>query len=142
MRKIITTTFLTLDGVMQAPGGPEEGFAYGGWEMPFQADAMMDSIMNGYMSCPFELLLGKTTYDIFASFWPSATTDLEATVPFNRTKKYVVAHEAFAPVVAQLLLYYGGCRGPDPATESSRGSGFMGAWQRDSHSDLTPTPFD
>ena len=97
MRKIITTTFITLDGVMQAPGGPEEGFAYGGWEMPFQSDEMMDSYMNGHMSSPFELLLGKTTYDIFASFWPSATTDLEATVPFNSTKKYVVSHESFEP---------------------------------------------
>jgi dihydrofolate reductase len=97
MRKIVTTTFVTLDGVMQAPGGPEEGFAYGGWEMPFQSDEMMDSIMNELMSSPFELLLGKTTYDAFASFWPSATTDLEATVPFNSTKKYVVSHEPFEP---------------------------------------------
>jgi dihydrofolate reductase len=97
MRKIITTTFVTLDGVMQAPGGPEEGFAYGGWEMPFQSDEMMDSIMNEYMGSPFELLLGKTTYDMFASFWPTAPTNLEATVPFNRTKKYVVSHESFEP---------------------------------------------
>jgi dihydrofolate reductase len=82
---------------MQAPGGPEEGFAYGGWEMSFQSDEVMDSMMNGFMSSPFELLLGKTTYDIFASFWPSATIDLEATVPFNSTKKYVVSHESFEP---------------------------------------------
>jgi dihydrofolate reductase len=97
MRKIITTTFLTLDGVMQAPGGPEEGFAYGGWEMPFQSDEMMDSIMGEYMSGPFELLLGRITYDVFASFWPNAPTELEATVPFNSTKKYVVSHASFEP---------------------------------------------
>ena len=82
---------------MQAPGAPEEGFAYGGWEMPFQADEMMDSFMSGFMSSPFELLLGKTTYSIFASFWPSAPIELEATAPFNSTKKYVVSHEAFEP---------------------------------------------
>jgi dihydrofolate reductase len=82
---------------MQAPGGPEEGFPYGGWEIPFQADEMMDSIIGEYMSRPFALLLGKITYDIFASFWPSSTTDLEATVPFNSAKKYVVSHESFEP---------------------------------------------
>jgi dihydrofolate reductase len=97
MRKIITITFVTLDGVMQAPGGPEDGFAYGGWEMPFQADPMMDSMINGFMSQPFELLLGKTTYEMFASFWPNAPTEIEATEPFNRTRKYVVTHEAFEP---------------------------------------------
>lgn len=58
---------------------------------------MMDSIMNEFMRSPFELLLGKTTYDVFASFWPNAPTDLEATNPFNTTKKYVVSHESFEP---------------------------------------------
>jgi dihydrofolate reductase len=97
MRKIITTTFVTLDGVMQAPGSPEEGFPYGGWEMPFQADEVMDSFMKDVMSSPFELLLGKTTYDMFASFWPNAPKKIEATEPFNKTKKYVVSHESFEP---------------------------------------------
>ena len=83
---------------MQAPGSPEEdGFAYGGWEMPFQADEMMDSYMSGFMGVPFELLLGRTTYDIFASFWPNAPTELEATTPFNSARKYVVSHESFEP---------------------------------------------
>jgi dihydrofolate reductase len=98
MRKIITTTFVTLDGVMQAPGGgEEEGFAHAGWEMPFQADEMMDSYMSEFFGIPFELLLGKTTYDVFASFWPTAPTAIEATVPFNTTKKYVVSHNSFEP---------------------------------------------
>jgi dihydrofolate reductase len=97
LRKFITTTFVTLDGVMQAPGGPEEGFAYGGWEMPFQADEMMDSYMNGFMNSPFELLLGRITYDLFASFWPGAPPELDATGPFNSTKKYVVSHQALEP---------------------------------------------
>ena len=101
MRKIITTTFVTLDGVMQAPGGPEEdksgGFAYGGWQISFPSDEMMGSMLMGFMKAPFELLLGRTTYDIFASYWPHATTDLEVAEPFNSTKKYVVSHTPFEP---------------------------------------------
>ena len=80
MRKIITTTFVTLDGVMQAPGGPEEdrtgGFEHGGWQLSFPSDKMMDSLLSEYMNAPFELLLGKTTYDIFASYWPNVTLGL------------------------------------------------------------------
>jgi dihydrofolate reductase len=101
MRKIITTTFVTLDGVMQAPGGSEEdttdGFAYGGWQTSFPSDEMMNSTLSGFMNSPFELLLGKTTYDIFAGYWPTAKTDLEVANPFNTTKKYVVSHESFEP---------------------------------------------
>jgi dihydrofolate reductase len=101
MRKIITTTFITLDGVMQAPGGPEEdtsgGFKYGGWQTSYPSDEMMNSTLAGFMGIPFELLLGKTTYDIFASYWPNAKTDLEVATPFNSTKKYVVSQESFEP---------------------------------------------
>ena len=101
MRKIITTTFLTLDGVMQAPGGREEdttgGFQYGGWQMSFPTDEAMISILSGFFHIPFELLLGRITYDIFAGYWPNAKTDLEVAEPFNRTKKYVVSHTSFEP---------------------------------------------
>src|SRR4051812_16148528 len=101
MRKIITTTFVTLDGVMQAPGGKEEdttgGFKYGGWQMSFPHDEVLIPILSGYFSIPFELLLGRFTYDIFASFWPNAKTDLEVASPFNKTKKYVVSHKSFEP---------------------------------------------
>src|SRR5688572_20283501 len=80
MRKIITTTFVTLDGVMQAPGGPEEdtsgGFAYGGWQRAFPMDETLGSILGGFFGIPFELLLGRFTYDIFAGYWPTAKTDL------------------------------------------------------------------
>jgi len=93
---------VTLDGVMQAPGGPKEdtsgGFAYGGWQLSFPSDQMMDSELSEFMNIPFELLLGKTTYDIFASYWPNAKTDNEVAVPFNKTKKYVVSHESFEPL--------------------------------------------
>ncbi len=101
MRKIITTTFITLDGVMQAPGGKEEdkagGFEYGGWQRAFPADEKLLPILGGFFGIPFELLLGKTTYDIFAAFWPTANTDLEVAVPFNSTRKYVVSHQPFEP---------------------------------------------
>lgn len=101
MRKIITTTFITLDGVMQAPGGKEEdtsgGFTYGGWQLAFPHDDVLGPILGSFFSIPFELLLGKTTYDIFAGFWPTAKTDLEVAVPFNKTRKYVVSDKAFEP---------------------------------------------
>lgn len=94
MRKIITTTFVSLDGVMQAPGGPDEdrdgGFDHGGWMFGYWDE--MDDTMEGFMRLPFELLLGRRTYDIFASYWPKATTDQSIAQPFNRTRKYVVSH--------------------------------------------------
>src|SRR5207253_2794076 len=95
MRKLITTTFVTLDGVMQAPGGPQEdtsgGFTQGGWSANYWDD-IMGGIMNNFMQMPFELLLGKRTYDIFAAYWPTAKTDSEVAKPFNATKKYVASH--------------------------------------------------
>jgi len=98
MRRIITTTFVTLDGVMQAPGGPEEdeagGFAYGGWSAGADFwDELMGSTMDEILGQPFELLLGRKTYDIFAAYWPTATVDQEVAVPFNSTVKHVVSHE-------------------------------------------------
>jgi dihydrofolate reductase len=101
MRKIITTTFITLDGVMQAPGGPEEdktgGFAYGGWQLSYPSDEMLNSKLNEFFSAPFELLLGRITYDIFASYWPTDNKEPEVAEPFNRTRKYVVTHKVFEP---------------------------------------------
>jgi dihydrofolate reductase len=96
MRKIITTTFTTLDGVMQAPGGPQEdtsgGFKYGGW-MANYADEMTGATIGGFLALPFELLLGRRTYDIFAAYWPTANPNAGPTKPFNATKKYVVSHD-------------------------------------------------
>lgn len=98
MRKIITTTFVTLDGVMQAPGGPREdesgGFAYGGWTAGAGLwDDLMSSTMDEIMAQPFDLLLGRRTYDIFAAYWPTATVDQEVAVPFNRAVKHVVSRD-------------------------------------------------
>jgi dihydrofolate reductase len=103
MRKIIVTQFVTLDGVVQAPGGPTEdtsgGFAYGGWTVNYW-DAMMGQVMTGFMNTPFELLLGKRTYDIFSAYWPYVKEDSEdftVAKPFNSTKKYVISDVPFAP---------------------------------------------
>ncbi len=96
MRKIITTTFVSLDGVMQAPGTPDEdrdgGFSQGGWIFGYW-DEIGGSLMDGFMELPFELLLGRRTYDIFAGYWPTANKDHTVAKPFNRTRKYVVSHK-------------------------------------------------
>jgi len=94
MRKIIVLEFLTLDGVMQAPGGPEEdtsgGFTYGGWTAPF-FDDFSGKVMAEQMKEPFSLLLGRKTFDIFASYWP-AHADIWPGI--NEAPKYVVSHTA------------------------------------------------
>src|SRR5438309_3393625 len=73
MRKLIVLSFITLDGVMQAPGGPEEdptgGFRYGGWAVPYFAD-LPGKTMAEQMSRPFDLFLGRKTYEIIAAYWP------------------------------------------------------------------------
>jgi len=93
MRELIVNTFLTLDGVMQAPGGPEEddsgGFAYGGWSVNYW-DEQMGRIMGEAMNVPFDLVLGRKTYDIFAAFWPHASEEAAAK-PLNDATKYVAS---------------------------------------------------
>src|SRR4051794_13038635 len=73
MRKIIASTFVSLDGVMQAPGGPEEdpvnGFRFGGWVFHYWDDAL-GGVIGELFAKPFALLLGRRTYDIFAAYWP------------------------------------------------------------------------
>jgi dihydrofolate reductase len=97
MRKIIVLSFVSLDGVMQAPGGPGEdtsgNFKYGGWTVPF-FDEFAGEVMGEQMSKPFELLLGRITYDIFASYWPNHGAEWPGV---NETKKYVVSHSAIKP---------------------------------------------
>ncbi|MGB4758552.1 MAG: dihydrofolate reductase family protein [Candidatus Saccharimonadales bacterium] len=93
MRKIVVLSFISLDGVMQAPGGPEEdtsgGFKFGGWTVPYWDD-VSGEIMNQQMSVPFDLLLGRKTYDIFAGYWPKQSGEVPAGV-FNKATKYVVS---------------------------------------------------
>src|SRR4029450_4362880 len=84
-RKLIVQTFVTLDGVMQAPGGPGEdddgGFAYGGWSVNYW-DEQMGQVMGEATSRPFAMVLGRRTYDIMAAYWPTAPEEEGAKV-FN-----------------------------------------------------------
>lgn len=92
MRKIIVLTFVTLDGVMQAPGGPEEdpasGFTFGGWTAPY-FDDFVGKIMSEQMSKPLDLLLGRKTFEIFATYWPHHEDEWPG---INTVTKYVVSN--------------------------------------------------
>ena len=92
MRKLVVNTFVSLDGIMQAPGGPEEdptgGFQHGGWSVPFWDDQMGEN-MGEFMGKPFDLVLGRKTYEIFAAHWPH--TDEPSAAELNRATKYVAS---------------------------------------------------
>jgi dihydrofolate reductase len=94
MRKVITGAFVSLDGVMQAPGGPKEdptrGFKLGGWVVPYM-DEVGGQAINEMFSQPFELLLGRKTYEIFAAHWPFAERGEDDFIAkrFNSITKYV-----------------------------------------------------
>lgn len=92
MRKIIVLTFLTLDGVMQGPGGPTEdtsgNFTHGGWTVPY-FDEFLGNEMTEQMDHPFDLLLGRKTFEIFASYWPQHE---EEGAGINKATKYVASN--------------------------------------------------
>jgi dihydrofolate reductase len=92
MRKIIVLSFITLDGVMQGPGGPTEdtsgNFTYGGWTVPY-FDEFLGQVMAEQMSKPFDLLLGRKTFEIFASYWPQHQ---EEGAGINQATKYVASN--------------------------------------------------
>jgi dihydrofolate reductase len=92
MRRINILTFISLDGVMQAPGGPEEdtsgGFEYGGWTVPY-FDEFMNEVMGDQMTKPFDLLLGRRTFEIFASYWPNNEDKWPG---INTVTKYVASN--------------------------------------------------
>ena len=93
MRQLLLTTFLSLDGVMQAPGGPGEdddnGFTHGGWTVNYW-DERMGEVMDAAMGKPFDLVLGRKTYDIFAAHWPNASEE-DGAKPLNEATKYVAS---------------------------------------------------
>jgi len=92
MRKIIVLSFITLDGVMQGPGGPTEdtsgNFTYGGWTVPY-FDDFLGETMAEQMSRPFDLLLGRKTFEIFASYWPHHP---EEGAEINNATKYIASN--------------------------------------------------
>jgi dihydrofolate reductase len=93
MRKIIVLSFISLDGVIQAPGGPEEdtsgGFKHGGWMVPY-FDEFAGQVMDQQMGTPFDLLLGRKTFEIFASYWPEHDDSIGR--PINNATKYVASN--------------------------------------------------
>jgi dihydrofolate reductase len=92
MRKIVVLEHISLDGVIQAPGGPEEdtsgGFAYGGWIAPY-SDAILGTLLRRQMNLSFDLLLGRKTYEIWAPYWPHHT---DAWPGVNAATKYVASN--------------------------------------------------
>ncbi len=96
MRRIVGAAFSTLDGVIQGPGGPSEdttgGFRFSGW-LPPVGDEAIDQKIGELFGRPFDLLLGRRTYEIFAAYWPYAPDEMaEIRDPFNKCTKYVVTH--------------------------------------------------
>jgi dihydrofolate reductase len=142
MRKIITGAFVSLDGVMQAPGGPEEdptgGFTFGGWTAPYWDDVIA-AAMGESFATPFDLLLGRKTYDIFAAHWPYVDTNPQSTAfdavnadiakRFNALTKYVATHrpesltwtnsKALGPDVAAAVRKLTKEEGPNLVTQGS-----------------------
>jgi dihydrofolate reductase len=95
MRKVIILSFITMDGIMQAPGAPTEDtsgdFKYGGWTVPY-FDESLGGVMTEQMSRPFDLLLGRKTYDIFASYWPHHDDAKDPIASgINKARKYVAS---------------------------------------------------
>ena len=92
MRKLIVLEHVSLDGVIQAPGGPEEdtsgGFAYGGWVAPY-SDGILGTALRRQMNMPFDLLLGRKTYDIWAPYWPHHG---DAWPGVNTATKYIASN--------------------------------------------------
>src|SRR5512143_374294 len=92
MRKVIVLEHISLDGVIQAPGGPDEdtsgGFAYGGWIAPY-SDQVLGTVLRKQMNMPFDLLLGRKTFEIWAAYWPQHG---DAWPPVNTATKFVASH--------------------------------------------------
>ncbi len=142
MRKLTVGVFVSLDGVMQAPGGPEEdptgGFRYGGWIVPFRSEAT-GAAVGALFAKPFDLLLGRTTYDIFAAHWPYFETDPAAknydaggahiARTFNACTKFVATHrpdsltwqnsQALGPDIAGAVRDLKQTEGPDLIVQGS-----------------------
>lgn len=98
-RRIIGAAFVSLDGVIQAPGGPHEdptgGFPFEGWLAPL-GDEALGAQIDSVFKQPYDLLLGRRTYEIFAAYWPFNTNAPEIAEPFNRCRKYVLTHSDMA----------------------------------------------
>jgi dihydrofolate reductase len=102
MRKVIVNEFMTLDGVVQAPGGEEEdtsgGFAHGGWHMPYMDETAQKQVLEGINEAG-GFLLGRRTYEIFAGYWPNAPDEEQVIAePLNSKPKYVASTTLSEPL--------------------------------------------
>jgi dihydrofolate reductase len=102
MRKVIVNEFMTLDGVVQAPGGDEEdtsgGFEHGGWHMPFMDEVAQKDVLEGINEAG-GFLLGRRTYEIFAAYWPNAPEEEQVIAePLNTKPKYVASTTLTEPL--------------------------------------------
>ncbi len=103
MRKLIVNEFMSMDGVVQAPGGQEEdpsgGFAHGGWHMRYAQDERVGAWVMKYIAEMGALVLGRRTYEIFAGYWPKAPEEAAAVAePFNRLPKFVASTTLTEPL--------------------------------------------
>jgi dihydrofolate reductase len=117
MRKVIVGAFVSMDGVMQAPGGPDEdptgGFKYGGWVAPMaDTDPVFGEEIGKLFGQPYDLLLGHKTYEIFAAHWPYAEggPDDEIAKQFNRITKYVATRSREVDTSWEKTVVRQGCR--------------------------------
>src|SRR6266404_6941813 len=126
MRKIVVFMMVSLDGVMQAPGSPEEDtsgdFKYGGWTVPY-ADESFGKIINEELSVPFDLLLGRKTYEIFAGYWPKQTGAIAD--PFNKAKKYFVSDKGVDLTWEESILINGDVVAKIKALKEEEGPNFQ-----------------
>ena len=133
MRKLIVAAFVSLDGVMQGPGGPDEdrrgGFAHGGWVAPYSDPVTGQAVMSLF-EAPFELLLGRRTYEIFAAHWPYQDPKNPIAERFNATTKHVASHDpglalpwensrVAGPDAVEAVRRLKGEKGPDLLTQGS-----------------------
>ena len=101
MMRLTVNTFLTLDGVMQAPGAADEdpsgGFTAGGWQVPYTADEDFGEIVTSWLESPHTALLGRTTFEMFRAFWPQVDDRDPVARAINHGRRYVVAHAGYEP---------------------------------------------
>jgi dihydrofolate reductase len=134
MRKIIVLTFISLDGVMQAPGGSGEddsgNFKYGGWTVPYFDDSL-GKLMAEQMNRPFDLLLGRKTFEVFAAYWPYHQ---EEGAGINKAIKYVASN-----TLTKVGLFKRRCCNRNKYAQTTGWPRIAGARQQQSNSDVIGT---
>ncbi len=122
MRKVIVLEFITLDGVIQAGGGPEEdtsgGFAYGGWQAPY-SDDVPGAVMNKQMNMPFDLLLGRKTFEIWAPYWPHHADEWPGVNDSDQVRR--LEYHDFSRMAALRVFKRRHCGKSQPNSSSSQG---------------------